>query len=215
MLNTVCETAVNSTFVGQQMVDTTSVALLNRVHDRTDEDAWSRFDSIYRNFIVRFLRSRQVDDDVAEDVCQGVMKQVYEAMISDGFEHNGRKGAFRNWLRRVVVTQLALVRRKSVHLECPLPAGLDEQLGKDDSRLVRLWDEEHNRTTVNLVLSMLRGNTAPESLEIFRLMFVDGASAEQVAEQFGRTKNAVIVARCKVLKKARQLARELADNLLD
>ena len=193
------------------MVDTTSVALLNRVQDAADNDAWSQFDGIYRNFIVRFLSSREIDHDVGEDICQSVMKQVYEALSSGGFTHNGRKGAFRYWLRRVVVSQLGLHRRKNQRHEHPLPEELDEHLAKDDSRLLRLWDREHNKALLEVVMELLRVKTPPESLEIFRQTFVEGASAEQVAEQFGRTKNAIVVVKCKILKQARELAGDLLN----
>ena len=198
-------------FLGQQMVENTSVTLLKRIQNPADEDAWSRFDAVYRSFIAGFLASRKVDEHVCEDICQSVMKQVYEAMTDGRFEHNGRSGAFLNWLRQVVVSQLGVYHRKARRNEQRLPAGLEENLSKEDSRLVQLWDLEHNQATLRLVLALLRDHTPPDSLEIFRRTFVDGADADQVAEEFGRTKNAVIVVKCKVLKKARELAAELID----
>lgn len=193
------------------MADATSLTLLNRVQDALDDDAWSRFDAIYRTFVVRFLSSRAVDPDIAEDICQNVMKQVYEALSSGRFQHNGRTGAFRNWLRQIMVTQLALQRRKASRDEYSLPADLDQQLSKDDSRLVKLWDREHDQAMLHAILELLRGKTPPDSFEIFRQTFVEGRPAEQVADQFGRTKNAVVVTKCKLLKTARQLAQELSE----
>ena len=193
------------------MTDLTSVSLLHQLRDSADVDAWSRFDAEYRGFVFRFLNSRKVDRHVAEDICQNVMKQVCEVMTSGGFEHNGHTGAFRNWLRKVVASQLAVYRRKTRKNDVPLPAGLEEELGRDDSRLVHLWNHEHNRAVLFAVLELLQGHTPDDSLAIFRRMFIDGATAEHVAEEFGRTKNAVVVVKCKVLKKARELVGNLTE----
>ena len=137
------------------------------------------------------------------------MKQISEVMTDGRFEHNGRKGAFRNWLRQVVGSQLAVFRRKSKRHERILPAGLEENLARADSRLVQMWDQEHNHAMLNFVLELLRGHTGADSLEIFRRTFVDGASTDAVAKEFGRSRNAIVVVKCKVLKKARELAGEL------
>lgn len=193
------------------MTDTTSIILIKRLQNPDDEDAWARFDALYRDLISRFLNARGVDPELSEDICQSVMKHVYEVMVDGRFEHNGRRGAFRNWLRQVVVSQLGVYRRKSKRHEQPLPAGLESSLAEEDSRLVRLWNTEHNRALLNMLLELLRGHTPPESLEIFRRTFVEGVDADRVAVEFGRTKNAVVVVKCKVLKKARELAAELTD----
>lgn len=192
-------------------MDTTSVSLLHKLRLPKNEAAWSRFDDRYRSFIVRFLKSQKLDEHIADDVCQNVMKQVYEVLSSARFEHNGNKGAFRNWLRRVVTTQLALHRRQSARHEQSLPLGLEDDLSKADSRLIQLWNQEHNRAMLDVILDLLREHTPPDSLEIFRRTFVEGVPAEDVAQEFDRTKNAVVVVKCKVLKRARELAADLME----
>ncbi|MCA9048955.1 MAG: sigma-70 family RNA polymerase sigma factor [Planctomycetaceae bacterium] len=195
------------------MANTTSVRLLNEIRDPADDDAWTRFDAVYRSFIVGFLNSRGVDVHLAEDVCQSVLKHVYEVMTEGRFAHNGRKGAFRKWLRQVVASQLGVYRRKAGRIEQCLPESLEERLAEaeEDSELVRMWNEEHNRATIGLVLELLREHTSAESLDIFRRTFIDGVSAEQAAEEFGRTRNAILVAKCKVLRKAREVAAGLFE----
>lgn len=193
------------------MANTTSITLLNQILDPSDDGAWDRFDAVYRRFITSFLSRRGVDEHLAEDVCQTVMKHVYEVMTDGRFAHNGRKGAFRNWLRQVVASQLGVCRRRARRNEESLPPKLEEHLAQDDSQLVSLWNDEHNRATIRLVLELLREHTSSDSLGIFRRTFIDGASAEQVAEEFGRTRNAILVAKCKVLRKARELAAGLFE----
>lgn len=193
------------------MVDTTSVSLLHNLRNPENEGAWSRFDSRYREFIRRFLLQRGLDDHLVDDICQNTMRQVYQALTGDRFEHNGNKGAFRNWLRRVVSTQLALHRRKATRQELELTDGLEEQLLTEDSGLVRLWNREHNRALLNVIVDLLSEHTSPNALAIFRRMCVDGVSADEVANEFGRTRNAVVVVKSRLLKKARKLVSGVAD----
>lgn len=193
------------------MSNTTSVSLLHRLQTNGNDEAWSRFDSQYRAFVFGFLKSRGLDDHLADDVCQNVLKHVYEAITDGQFQHNGNRGAFRNWLRKVVSTQLALLRRRSKRNEKIIPFGLETEFAEDDSQLAKMWDDEHNRTLVAVLVDLLKDHTSPESLDIFRRISLEGTSPEVLAKELGRTKNAVVVAKCKVLKKARELAVGLSD----
>ena len=193
------------------MTSSTSVSLLHRIRNPADNEAWTRFDARYRSFIARFLQSQSVDVHLAEDVCQTTMKQVYQAITQRRFDHNGNKGAFRNWLRKVVVSQLNMHHRKVRPNEQPLSAGLEEELARPDSELARLWNEEHNQAILELVLDELGERTSDDSLQIFRRTFIDGVDPETVAQEFGRTRNAILVTKCKVLRRARDIAQKLLD----
>ena len=109
------------------MSELTSMSLLLRLHDSSDNQAWSAFDDRYRRFIVGFLERRHIDNHTAEDICQNVLHRVSSEMAAGGFAHNGNAGAFRNWLRKIVATQLAVFRRK-VGRESALPENLEGQL---------------------------------------------------------------------------------------
>lgn len=191
------------------MAETTSITLLQRIRDRSDCEAWQCFDNTYRSFIEGFLRRNGLKEQDAADVCQEVMIIVDRNMQK--FEHNGNKGAFRNWLRQVVQSQLGVFRRKLKRPNEPLLDELVDQLGKPNSALAAILDQEHDRAALAVVLQLLRQETSSKAHEVFRRCFIDGISAEQVAKEFGMTKNAVVVAKCKTLKKARELGSGLLD----
>lgn len=78
----------------------TSVSLLERLRDRSDEDAWHRFHDLYGPLIRGWLMRRGVRQQDADDVGQDVMSLAVTEL--PGFQHNGRVGALRAWLRQVV-----------------------------------------------------------------------------------------------------------------
>ena len=64
-------------------------------------DAWSELDATYRPMIVHWLRRFELQASDADDLAQEVMAHVVGRI--SGFEHNGRVGAFRNWLRATTI----------------------------------------------------------------------------------------------------------------
>ena len=189
----------------------TQVSLLERLQNRSDDEAWSRFDALYRTAIESFLRGRGLDVHEASDVCQEVMLVVHRHLPA--FQHNGRTGAFRAWLKKVTATTLARVRRKSHRREHQARLTyIEQQLADDSSDLSQIWNREHDTALVELLISSLANRVNGQWLTIFRRTFVEGVPAERVASELGITKNAVLVAKSKTLKQARELGRFLLDE---
>ena len=55
----------------------TSVSLLERLRDRSDEDAWHRFHDLYGPLIRSWLIRRGVNQQDADDVGQEVMQLAF------------------------------------------------------------------------------------------------------------------------------------------
>ncbi|HMP60180.1 MAG TPA: sigma factor, partial [Gemmatales bacterium] len=81
-------------------MEATSLSLLQRLRQRDDDPAWQRFDRVYRPLIARWLRQARLEPADADDLAQEVMLVVVRKVAE--FEHAGRPGAFRHWLRQVV-----------------------------------------------------------------------------------------------------------------
>lgn len=193
------------------MTDNTQLTLLERLRQRSDDEAWDRFDRTYRESIERFLRGRGLDSHEAADVCQDVMLVVHKHLPT--FEHNGRVGAFRKWLRKVAVTSLAQSRRKTKSRENQIRLTyIEEQLQDEESELSQAWNQEHRRAVVETLIGLLAKRVNAQWLTIFRRTFLDGVPAGDVAAELGVTKNAVLVAKSKTLKQAKELGHFLLDT---
>ena len=85
--------------VGKQMANETRLSILARVQETTFGDSWSEFSAMYDDLIKGWLYRRGVQAQDADDIRQEVMTVVLRRIGS--FEHNGRTGAFRAWLRMI------------------------------------------------------------------------------------------------------------------
>ena len=107
----------------------TRSSLLMAVKNPQDEKAWRDFDSTYRPLLVDFCRHRGLDENLAEELAQGVLVKLLHVMPR--FQYDPSKG-FRSWLR--VVTRNAIVD----YLE---KEGRQLGVGTGDSRIREILDE--------------------------------------------------------------------------
>ena len=191
----------------------TRLSLIDEVKASPDGEAWTTFSSIYRELVFRWLRQQDVQHADAEDVCQEVMAVVIREI--GGFDHNGRRGAFRCWLRRVTANRMRqLWQRKSTHQRSESPvdlAAIAEGLIDDSSRLSVVWDRQHDDFVLTKLLRRLSGKFAPTSIECFVRIAVDQQPASEVAESLGMTVGAARVAQHRVLQTLKKDAEKLLD----
>ncbi len=144
--------------------------------------AWEEMDRIYRPLIRAWLRRFSLQMDDTEDISQEVMIIMFREIPQ--FEHNGRLGAFRNWLRTTTVNVARnYLRRKNV----AQGSGSSEaheviaQLEDPSSSLSHEFDVEHDRWVVRALLESVAKRFEPITLEIFRTHVVNGHSAMETA----------------------------------
>lgn len=197
-------------------MNSTSLSILERARSRDGESAWRAFAAIYSPLLRTWIARYEVAENDADDLVQEVLLFVGEHLPD--FEHNGRTGAFRNWLRQALVYRL----RKFWNDRRRRPAGY----GTGDSRAVdllneledpkssqsQLWNREHDRHVLSQLMSQLRSEFAGTTWEAFRLTAIEGEKASDVTEKLGMTANAVWVAKSRVMRRLRQLSEGLVDS---
>ena len=82
----------------------TSLSLLARIRQSDDSDSWNRLVELYAPLMRGWLRSYEVSGADADDLVQDVLTVVSQELPK--FNHNERTGAFRSWLRRILVNRL-------------------------------------------------------------------------------------------------------------
>ena len=80
----------------------TRPSLLQHAQDGKSE-AWQKLVDLYQPLITRWLRKNRIAEFDAADISQEVLLTVTQQIAS--FEHNGRVGAFRSWLRQITVNR--------------------------------------------------------------------------------------------------------------
>ena len=83
---------------------TTSLSLLERACRKDDSQSWNRLMELYAPLLKHWLKRFDVQDADADDIVQEVLGVVSKKLPE--FRHSKRKGAFRSWLRNIVIIRL-------------------------------------------------------------------------------------------------------------
>jgi RNA polymerase sigma-70 factor (ECF subfamily) len=189
-------------------MNATPLSLLDRLRRKPDDQpSWRHLTMLYAPLIRRWLLQHDTPEADADDLAQEVLLVL--ARDLGGFDHNGRTGAFRLWVRSITVNRLRAYWR--ARRSGPLN-GLDDclaQLEDPDSELGRLWDREHDEFIVRRLLELIEPEFAPSTWKSFRLLVLEERPAADVAQSLGLSMNAVLIAKSRVLRRLRQEGRGL------
>src|SRR5262245_2193450 len=193
-------------------MDQTRQSLLLRAQTG-EENAWKDLTDLYRPLIIGWLNRQGVPardlDDLSQDILLSVVKHL------PTFEHSGRRGAFRSWLRTIVCSRTtdywrAIDAGTQAQGGSGATAAL-QQLADPASDLNRQWEEEHDRYVLNCLLDLVEAEFEPATMQAFRRLTLEGASGAEAAQELGLSVGAVYVAKSRVLQRIRQEAEGLID----
>lgn len=194
------------------MSETTSLSLLDRASKSDDSESWDRLVAIYAPLLRRWLSTYDVQHADADDLIQEVLTAVWRELPS--FCHNQRIGAFRNWLRKILVHRLRgfwRTRNREPHGNGTSLIDQLNQLEHDDSEGSRIWNTEHDRHILSQLIDAVRPRFQQNTWEAFRLQMLEGKRADVVAAELEMPLNSVYVARSRVLSTLRREAAGLVD----
>jgi RNA polymerase sigma-70 factor (ECF subfamily) len=188
----------------------TSASLLERLRDRGDAQAWQKLVLLYTPLMRAWLRPAALQAADVDDLTQRVLEVVVRKLPQ--FQHDGRPGAFRAWLRAITVNRLReFWRARPPADQAAQSYALLEGLEDQASDLSRWWDEEHNRHILNGLLHLVERDFAVNTWRAFQRVVLDELSADAVAAELGMTVNAVLIAKSRVLSRLRQEASGMVD----
>jgi RNA polymerase sigma-70 factor (ECF subfamily) len=184
----------------------TALSLFARLDDSDPDEGWRRLVALYSPLLQAWLAAAGLQPADRDDVGQRVL-EVLVRRLPD-FEHNGRRGAFRTWLRGITVNLLREFWRNQPTADS---ASVLDQLVDPRSSLSRLWDEQHDRHVLHSLLDLVRPAFTEQTWQAFRRVTIDGMPARAVANELGTTVNAVLIAKSRVMARLRQEAAGLLD----
>jgi RNA polymerase sigma-70 factor (ECF subfamily) len=178
-----------------------------------EENAWKDLTDLYRPLIIGWLNRQGVPARDLEDLSQDILLSVVKHLPT--FQHSGRRGAFRSWLRTIVCSRTSdYWRAADPATQASGGSGATaalQQLADPDSDLNRQWDQEHDRYVLDCLLDLVEEEFEPATLQAFRRLALDSASGAEVAQELGLSVAAVYVAKSRVLQRIRQEAEGLID----
>lgn len=187
-------------------------SLLERLRIQADPQSWQRLVDLYEPLLRNWLRHYGVWAADADDVVQDVLAVLVREIPN--FRHDLRRGAFRRWLRGIMVNRLRVFwreRQTRTSAETPDPEKFLQELEDPSSELNEFWDREHDRQILQRLLALLEPEFEATTWQAFRLVAVEGRSHLEAAQHLGLSANAVRIAKSRVLKRMRQEAEGLID----
>jgi RNA polymerase sigma-70 factor (ECF subfamily) len=192
----------------------TSLSLLNRLRSSADSESWNRLVALYAPLIRAWLRKYDVQDSDADDLLQEVLLAVSEDLSK--FDHGGQPGAFRGWLKAILVNRLRKFwrsrdRRPQARGGSDIDARL-AQLDDPSSEMSRIWNLQHDQYVLRQLLALAEPHFTPNTWKAFCRVALEGARPEVVAEELGISLNAVCLAKSRVLRRLRQESEGLIES---
>jgi RNA polymerase sigma-70 factor, ECF subfamily len=176
--------------------------------------AWNDLCVVYRPLIVAWLRRQSVPASDLDDLVQEILLKVVRGLPA--FEHSGRAGAFRTWLRTIVRSASCDYWKspaRRAQADAGTSAAVLDLLEEPDSPLNRYWEEEHDRYVLRCLLQLIELEFAPATVRAFTRVALEGASGSEVAAELGLSAAAVYAGRSRILRRLRELAEGLLDDI--
>ena len=195
----------------------TSITLLQRLQHSNDPENWERLMSLYRPLLTSWLRRYDVQVSDSDDLIQEVLMAVAKDLPT--FDHNGRTGAFRAWLRSIMVNRLRnFWRSRGRQLQAQGGSDIQQRLAQLDdpsSEMSQLWNQQHDLHVAQQLLRQVEPDFTAQTWAAFTRVAIDGQRADAVAAELGISTNAVFIAKSRVLSRLRREAAGLIDSNLE
>ena len=195
-------------------MNNTSLSLLYRLQHAPEAETWNRLVTLYAPLLRAWLHRFELQDSDADDLVQEVLLSVSRDI--GRFAHGGRAGAFRAWLRAILINRLRNHWRARKRLPGPNDgsemARKLAELEDPASDLSCLWNEEHDRSVLQRLLTIVEPHFAPTTWEAFCRVAFNGENPRDVAANLQISLNAVAIAKSRCLNRLRQEAEGLVES---
>ncbi|MBN2561388.1 MAG: sigma-70 family RNA polymerase sigma factor [Phycisphaerae bacterium] len=194
------------------MITRTSTTLLADLRDPDNSEAWGLFVDQYRPFVIGYARRRGLQPSDAQDVAQEVLVAFLNAHRKGHYSRS--RGRFRDWLGGIAAHKLAdtlqrLARRELQPIEDSGTAFLERQRAVSPDEHLEAWEREWERFVLNTCMRTVAAEFDAGTLRAFELYALKGEAANQVARSLDVSRNAVYIAKSRVLERMRQIRQEL------
>ncbi len=190
----------------------TPFSLMEKLAQGQGSEPWQRLTAMYTPLLCNWLQRYQLQAADIDDLIQEVLLYVAEELPK--FQHNGRPGAFRCWLRTILAYRLRKFWTARDRHQAAGGSHVLEQIQKLEdpaSGISQIWNREHDQQVAHTLLEMVRPRFNDSTWQAFSRTVLEGANIQETAQELGLTPNAVCIAKSRVLRDLRQEARGLID----
>ena len=188
----------------------TRISLLLRIQSPENDESWRLFVQVYGPVIYHYCRRRGLQDADAADVMQESLLQVSKSI--QRFDYQPDRGRFLAWLKAVVHSKLCrFFAKRNASLESPVPQ-LESQCAAEGIDHGQWRDLVHQEVIVQ-ALEVVKQHCEPASWTAFEMLWKEGRSAAEVAQQMGKPVQWVYVIKSRMSSRLQTAVRELARDV--
>ncbi|MEO1529768.1 MAG: sigma-70 family RNA polymerase sigma factor [Planctomycetota bacterium] len=186
------------------MAGTTRKTLLLRARGGEPE-SWHELVRMYSPFIRTQLRRSRLPEHDLDDLTQDILLQLHRKICQ--FDHNGRPGAFRRWLRVVTLNRARAYLRSRPNVSRVSISEI-EPLADDKSSASRSFERDYNEHVIRQLVSRLASEFTESTMDSFKGYVLEQRDPKEVSAELGVSLQSVYIAKSRVLKRLRQMAVE-------
>jgi len=187
----------------------TTTQLLDELKATGSAPAWDQFCRHFQPVVVNFARQLGLSQADAEDAAQETMAAFFKAF--EGGKYDRGIGRLSSWLfgvaKRVILNLRG--RRPLEQLIADKTTGTSFwDLIEDDNSIQQTWENEWRLMALKGCLEQVRREFDSKVVTAFELYGLHGIDIEDVCRQLAMSRNAVYIAKSRVLSRLRVLANQ-------
>lgn len=191
----------------------TTSEILSALRDFSDDALWTAFTTRFRPALIGFGRRAGLSESDAEDAAQATFMSFAESYRRGAYDRS--KGRLTSWLfsiaqRRISDGLRSLVRRSPEQGESV--AG-DLAALSDPDEAPDAWKDTWESVLMELCLAHVRREVKPSTFRAFELVALREVTPADAAAELGMTKNAVVIAKFRVMKRLREMRVDLDGDI--
>lgn len=186
----------------------TTSTILERMKSFGDQSIWDQFHARFRRPLLAYARKWGLSDAEAEDVTQEVLAAFAEGYKAGKYDR--AKGRLNKWLFGIAYTQIAN-RRRRLGREAQHQHQAGESFWEDvpgEQEAEKVWDADWESGVLEECLRQVKTEVAERTFEAFVLTVRQGRPADDVARELNMSREAVYVAKHRVLKRLAERMQE-------
>lgn len=175
----------------------TTTILLEQLAD-FDDAVWTRFAQRFRGPLVEFARRYGLSDDAGQDVAQEALLAFAVGYRGGRFERG--RGKLRSWLFGIAHREV-LRRLRSDATRRARGGDVLPERPTDDASAESAWQQAWDRHVLAECLEIVRRQVEPTTFAAFERVTLHGVPPQIAANDLGITRNAVFIAKHRVLSR--------------
>ena len=170
------------------MPNSPSQSLLQKAKLDPHSEAWSRLNRIYEPLIAGWIVRAGIAKSEVGDITQDVMQALFQDLPN--FNHNGRVGAFRKWLKLISINRCRRYwdkKKREVSTKMPVESessiGFLNSLEDPNSDNSLLWDKEHDNYILDKMIELVRAEFEKRDFDVFLRNAIEGQAAKELSKE--------------------------------